>query len=198
MANTHKTVHDTINRVMHVRYKRRKVLPFMSSSRYTRDLLPELFRSLDFKVGAEIGVQRGKYSEKLCKGNPELKLHAIDPWKSYNSISQGTHDLRYAQAMKRLSPYNVNAIRKTSMEALNDFEDRSLDFVYIDGNHDYDYVCMDIIHWSKKVKSGGIIACHDYHTAQVGKAIDGFVYCHVIRPWYILQEALSTAYWVNP
>jgi len=194
----YKNVHKTIRRVMKVRYKGRKVLPFMSSKRYGRNLLPQLFKELDFNIGAEIGVQKGKYSELLCKGNPKLKLYSIDPWKAYNSISQGTHDARYEQTVGRLNPYNATIIRKTSIDALADFNDHVLDFVYIDGNHAFDYVVQDIIHWSKKVKHGGIIACHDYHDAQVGRAIDSYIYCHVINPWYMLQEAQSTAYWVNP
>jgi len=194
----HQDIHNTIRRVMKVRYRGRKVLPFMSSKRYGRSLLPSLFAELGFNLGAEIGVQKGKYSEQLCKGNPNLTLYSIDPWKSYNSISQGTHDARFNETVERLKPYNAKIIRKTSMDALQSFKDGSLDFVYIDGNHAYDYVCMDIIHWSKKVKSGGIVACHDYHDAQVGRAIDGYVYCHVINPWYMLQEAQSTAYWVKP
>jgi hypothetical protein len=38
------------------------------------------------------------------------------------------------------------------MDALNDFEDDSLDFVYIDGNHEFPYVAEDLFHWSKKVR----------------------------------------------
>ena len=53
-------------------------------------------------------------------------------------------------------------LRKTSMQALNDIDDNSLDFVYIDGNHDFLNVTQDIHYWLKKVKPGGILAGHDY------------------------------------
>ncbi len=36
-----------------------------------------------------------------------------------------------------------------------------LDAVFIDGNHDYDFVSADIKAWLPKIKSGGIIAGHD-------------------------------------
>lgn len=48
------------------------------------------------------------------------------------------------------------------MEALKQFKDNSLDFVYIDGNHDYQFVLDDITGWTKKVKMGGAVAGHDY------------------------------------
>lgn len=44
--------------------------------------LAMLFAELKFNVGAEIGVERGLYSEILCKTNPGLHLYSIDPWKA--------------------------------------------------------------------------------------------------------------------
>ena len=58
---------------------------------------------------------------------------------------------------------NVTKIRKLSMAAVNDFEDESLDAIYIDGNHRYDSVCNDINKWMPKLKNGGIISGHDYY-----------------------------------
>src|SRR3989338_11169389 len=46
-----------------------------------RDNLADLFKELGFKIGAEIGVYYGWYSEKLCRANPEMKFYAIDPWR---------------------------------------------------------------------------------------------------------------------
>ena len=81
-----------------------------------------------------------------------------------------------------------------------DFEDESLDFAYIDANHLYDYVCQDIIHWSHKVRSGGMVGCHDYgpHNCGVVMAVDGYTFCHNIHPWYVTFEPIPTAFWVKP
>ena len=48
------------------------------------------------------------------------------------------------------------------MKAIKDFEDNSLDFVYIDGNHDFVHFTNDMYWWSKKVRVGGIVSGHDY------------------------------------
>jgi hypothetical protein len=132
--------------------------------------LAVLFAELNFKKGAEIGVERGLYSEILCKANPKLHLYSIDPWKvsAYEPGIQGIYydqkmfDDFYKETKKRLKPYNCTIIRKTSMKAAGKFPDESLDFVYIDGNHDFVNVTNDIYTWSKKVRPGGIISGHDY------------------------------------
>ena len=69
-------------------------------------------------------------------------------------------------------------IRETSKQAEKKIKDCSLDFVFIDANHLYDYVKTDIILYKKKVKPGGIIAGHDYNRKSIShlhntcKAVD--------------------------
>lgn len=53
-------------------------------------------------------------------------------------------------------------IRALSHEVADLFADESLDYVYIDGNHAYDYVKLDLETWYPKLKKGGILAGHDY------------------------------------
>lgn len=87
------------------------------------------------------------------------------------------------------------------MEALKDFSDDFLDFVYIDANHEFDYCCPDIIFWSQKVRSGGIVACHDYfHHVRGGvvHAVNAYTASHNIQPWYVTREVFPTAFWVKP
>jgi len=130
----------------------------------TREVLAELFYDLGFAKGAEIGTHKGKYAEVLCSINRELKLYCIDPWLKYSNmhIKQDVQDMVYEEALTRLSNYNVEIIKTTSMNALGKFDDRFFDFVYIDGNHAEPYVSQDIDLWYKKVKPGGILAGHDY------------------------------------
>jgi len=131
--------------------------------------LSKLFAELKLNKGVEVGVDRGLFSETLCKDNPSLHLSCIDPWK-YDCFSEGNpyrlkqdyFDECYKEAVERLAPYNATIIKKTSMDALADFKDNSLDFVYIDGNHDFVNFTQDLHYWIKKVRLGGIVSGHDY------------------------------------
>ena len=176
---------------------------------FTRENLAKLFAEAGFNVGAEIGVESGAYSEVLCKANPNLYLYCIDAWKPYKGYMDyaycATLDKAYETAIKTLSPYGVDIIRKFSMDALQDIPDESLDFVYIDGNHTLQYVINDICEWSKKVKKGGIVSGHDYHhfkrSRQFGvvEAVNAYTQAYRINPWFttdIKKEGRSW-FWVK-
>jgi len=168
----------------------------------TRNELAELFGELGFKSGVEIGTRHGEFAEILCQKNKNLHLYCVDPWLNYSGfyLSQARQDRIYAGAVKRLQKYNTEILKMGSMDAVSKFADGSLDFVYIDANHDFDYVMMDIIKWVPKVKSQGIVACHDYHpfiNIGVIVAIEAYVRCHQINPWYITHELYPTAFWVQ-
>jgi len=130
----------------------------------SRSDLPRFFKEMGYKVGAEIGVYKGEFTEELCKTG--LKIYGIDPYITYQNYRKHPKELPYNEllenATKLLEPYDCTIIKKTSMEALSDIPDESLDFVYIDGNHSLPYITADIYEWNRKVKSGGVISGHDY------------------------------------
>lgn len=149
--------------------------------------LAEYFKEMDFKVGAEVGVWDGRYAEILCQKNPGVKLYAIDSWQPYEGYRDHKHKNRiasaYELAKERLAPFNVTVIKKFSMDAVADFEDGFFDFVFIDGNHYYDWVRDDIREWTKKVRIGGIVSGHDYYQTPSGNvgvitAVDEYVKEH--------------------
>ncbi len=163
-----------------------------------RDDLPQFFIEMGFKVGAEIGVYKGRFSEKFCKAG--LQIYAIDPWLVYYDFSnpdmQKRMEYLYACAIKSLTPFpNCTIIKKTSMDALEDIPDESLDFVYIDAHHIFRYVAEDICEWSKKVRKGGIVAGHDYfykgalnpaRLCHVAYVVDAYTKAFNIQNWYLL------------
>lgn len=61
-----------------------------------------------------------------------------------------------------------------SIEASKLFEDESLDFVFIDGAHDYESVKQDLEHWYPKIKTGGWLGGDDLHLSGVREATDEF------------------------
>ena len=144
--------------------------------------LAKHFAALGFTTGAEIGVCHGRYSEILCRTNPKLKLLAVDDWRG-NSTQRN-----YAIAYRRLRNLNVTIDRRSSMDAVGDVADESLDFVFIDADHKYISVCDDIREWSKKVRIGGIVSGHDYYESSglnmdVINAVDEYIAEH----GYVLQ-----------
>lgn len=146
--------------------------------------LAHLFKELGVKRGVEVGGQEGIYSEVLLQANPKLKLYGIDP-RTFS---------HYKTAVKRLTPYKgYTIVKKASMKAVKDFEDESLDFVYIDANPEYSYVFKDIVEWSKKIKKGGIISGNNYRRSvykntklHVVFAVNDYVREYKIKHWFIL------------
>ena len=68
----------------------------------------------------------------------------------------------------------VKDIKKNSWDASNDFEDESVDFIFIDADHKYESVVKDIQSWLPKLKKGGMMSGHDFTqpTAGVKKAVE--------------------------
>lgn len=133
----------------------------------TRRDLALLFHDLDFKIGAEIGVAAGQYSETIMSLNPQLKLYGVDPYEPYKGykdyVKLSTYDKMVADAHARLDKFpGYEFVQKYSLEAADDFADGSLDFVYIDANHSEPFVTQDIEAWTPKVRKGGVVAGHDY------------------------------------
>lgn len=157
--------------------------------------LAGLLNTLGFKVGAEVGVESGRYSKILCEANPGVKLYCIDAWEAYRGyrdhVSQDKLDGLMADARARTAPYDVELIKGYSMDVVKQFEDNSLDFVYIDANHDFQNVTNDIVEWNKKVRKGGIIAGHDYRRTKGGAVnhtvdvVQAYTYAHGIKPWFV-------------
>lgn len=152
-----------------------------------------LFQELNFTTGAEIGTEHGSYAEKLCRANPQLKLYCVDPYLAipyYEGYKEQEEVNTFYEAAKvKLSGHNCEILKMTSMEAVKKFEPNSLDFVFIDGNHHFEFVVNDIIHWSRIVKPGGIVYGHDYSDQfHVREAVNAFMGASKIAPWFILHR----------
>lgn len=163
----------------------------------TRQTLAAFFAHVGFKQCAEIGVESGRYAAELCNANPGMHLFCVDPWLRYGTyrthVSQEQTDAMLERARERLAGFNYTIIRKFSVEAAADIEDGSLDAAYIDANHAYEYVVADIAAWLPKVRSGGIIAGHDYARwnlsgmpCGVVEAVTGWTQAYHVAPWFLI------------
>lgn len=134
-----------------------------------QDVLIPYFGTEKNIVGVEIGVAAGDGSLTMLYFMPNLKIYCIDPWEHRDkegyeaSFSQEQHDRTFEIAKTRLGTYGDKAIliKKRSDDAVFDIPE-IVDFVYIDGHHEYTQVLRDIENYYHKVRSGGIIGGHDY------------------------------------
>lgn len=118
-------------------------------------------------VGAEIGVQYGVFSEKIAE-NYTGRVLCIDLWGD---------ETIYNEAKMRLSnPEKFKLYRADSLTIAEFLPDGVLDWAYIDANHHKKEVLADLEAWYPKVRSGGILAGHDYCTSdsdiEVIEAVD--------------------------
>lgn len=163
--------------------------------------LAELFAELGFTKGVELGVDRGEYSKILLDANPKLQLFSVDPWipdayepNTYINEPQEYFNKCYEETKQRLKDTNAILVRKTSAEALSDFDDGSLDFVYIDANHDFPNFTFDLHNWLKKVKVGGIMSGHDFayfsyrKFNHVKRCLQAYARCYRMIPIFICGD----------
>ena len=91
---------------------------------------------------------------------------SVDPYiPGYDDNDRNSEESKLIaakNAFARKFKDKVEQINKTSAEAVVEFEDNTLDFVYIDGDHTYEGVKRDILLWLPKIKTDGIIGGHDY------------------------------------
>jgi cephalosporin hydroxylase len=132
------------------------------------DLLKEIGLEFPNGKGAEIGTFKGEFAKEILQ-NWSGTLYMIDVWRPLgeeylDSSNHAAHSAAYSETMGNISGYEDRGImvRATSEVAADMFERESLNFVYIDANHAYDFVVQDIKLWYPKVKSGGYLCGHDY------------------------------------
>jgi predicted O-methyltransferase YrrM len=172
-----------------------------------RVTLAKLFKELGYCTGAEIGTYSGSFAITMSVNNPDCKLYCIDAWATYEGLNDYTdadylNDI-YQLVTQRLSKYkDIEIIRELSMDAVKRFEDESLDFVYIDANHEFPYVAEDIFYWAKKVKPGGIVAGHDYlqipredGLIQVKEVVHAYTEAFNIKTWFLVDSKERTQSW---
>ena len=132
-------------------------------------------------VCAEIGVWTGQFSIQILEVTEPSELTLIDPWDmiSAQPDADRSND-KHADAAFMSNMYadilrlygqlpNVRIVKGLSAPVLSGYPDGHFDWVYIDGNHLYDFVLKDIEISFAKVKSGGIIVGDDLFWKKDGR-----------------------------
>lgn len=122
----------------------------------------------------EVGCWKGRSSAYMAveinNSGKAIRFDCVDTWKGSETEEGHQQDKyvvtnslyeKFLQNVDRVK-HIVNSIRGYSVEIAKTYQDDSLDFVFIDGDHRYECVAEDIKAWLPKVKSGGILSGHDY------------------------------------
>ena len=163
-----------LNSLLSMPRQNRVAMSSVNSTEGLYFLIKQFFKP-DFtmvEVGSLEGVSTLLFA-KFCK-----KVYSVD-YYSYVTPPTGRipeHDAMFVEAEKLFIERtkdipNIVKIRKTSMEAVKDFEDESLDAVYIDAAHEEEFVREDIREWRKKLKPGGLLCGHDFWLPYIGKIL---------------------------
>ena len=129
----------------------------------------------------EIGSYMGESAMMFASTNLFYEIHCVEPFQgeeNYND-SQG-YDWEFIEnEFKTNTKFFDNIVlhKDYSYNIINDLEDKSFDFIYIDGNHEQHEVERDITLCLPKLKKDGVIAGHDYHKRWPGvmEAVDTLV-----------------------
>lgn len=171
--------------------------------------LPQLVKELGLpSIGVEVGVAEG-FSSKDFLENGLHTLYSVDAWTTLNQKGDGGyeqewHDKNYADAVARLNRFKDRSIiiRGLSQDVAANFEDESIGFLYLDGDHSYEGVKRDLEAWYPKVVKGGIVSGHDYMAGQYGvnQAVNEFANSLGVRVETIPENKSDDAgfYFIKP
>ena len=134
-------------------------------------------------IGVEIGTQSGINALNMLKNLSIKTLYLVDPYKfyEYRGRTEGAVDSdivqekHFQRAMDNLLRYKgyIKFIYLKSEDASRHIP-KGLDFVYIDGNHDYQFVKKDLFLYWRKVRKGGVMGGHDINHPGVFRAVAEF------------------------
>lgn len=153
-------------------------------------------------IAAEIGVFMGEHAYSMLQHIPQLeRLYLMNPYEVYEGYTdESLFPLLKGNveedAHKLLSKYNNRIVWIKEKFGPNQIHE-PLDFIYIDGNHDYEYVMWDLANSWEICRDGGIIGGHDYYDDRYGvkRAVDEYfaekrlpVYSKIIDWWVVKHQ----------
>lgn len=151
--------------------------------------LKEYYKDKHQLVGAEIGVYLGHNSYNICEQLSMKQLYLIDPYINMEDIERKAH--------KRMKKHDdkITWIKDLS-ENCHQTIPNNLDFIYIDGNHDYEFVKKDIELYYPRIRRSGIICGDDFNCSYLGvvRAVNEFVRGYHVQlqgsehDWIVIKE----------
>ena len=119
------------------------------------------------RIFVELGVHSGNSYNAFCQGADMLglntKCYGVDTWTGDDHAGHYDDSVysKLAAYHKKLYDNFSKLLKMTFDEALQHFEDGSVDLLHIDGCHRYEEVRHDFESWFPKMSDRGIILFHD-------------------------------------
>jgi len=141
------------------------------------------------EIGCHLGCSTAFLVVEALNSGKDITIYAVDLWDKESKWKAGPEDfLGYLGHMPNVVPLHMH-----SQEAVRQFADGSLDFIWIDGNHRYPGCWLDIRSWWHRLKSGGWMGGDDLNYHGVAKSVRLFFgeECVVDHPngaWARYQE----------
>jgi len=131
-------------------------------------VIPQENKPINYlEIGTFYGANLLSVEETYAK-HPESKLFAIDPWINYSDYSEykDMHDKIFETYMKNIENCSgknkITTMRGFSHEKIPELQDMFFDIIYIDGNHEPEYILEDAVLSFRKLKSGGYMIFDDF------------------------------------
>lgn len=132
------------------------------------------------EVGSWFGRSAAFMGVEIANSGKDVEFVCIDPWQDGGPDLVGTKfevktkDELYLSFLRNVEPVkdHIKPLRMTSLEAVNAFEDESIDFLMLDGDHNYPMVKREIQAYMPKMKKGGIISGDDYLWPGVTQSVE--------------------------
>jgi len=149
----------------------------------------------------EIGTSQGGHALQILQNLNIEKIYLIDPWIEYNDYLKSEPDSTQKRLNKNLEICKKRLAKyKDRVFFIKDFSDKAVksvpksDYIYVDGNHEHEYVKKDLKNYWPKVKKGGIFAGNDIQTLGVSGALIEFCYKNKLVPyikhvdWWVVKR----------
>ena len=139
-----------------------------------------LVAALKPKTLVELGTHGGgsyfSFCQSVIDNKLDTKTYAIDTWMGEKQAGFYSESL-----FKKVMDFNIEhfdnfstLMKMTFDEALNEFDDNSVDLLHIDGFHSYEAVSNDFRTWYPKLSKEAIVLFHDTHEIKPGFGVHQF------------------------
>jgi len=142
------------------------------------------------EVGSWLGRSAAFMAVEIINSKKKIKFDCVDLWNGigaekeydqFDKIKPILYDI-FSKNLESVKDY-YTPIKEYSDKAAELYKNKSLDFVFIDAGHEYEFIHADIKAWLPKVKKGGVIAGHDIYAPGVKRAAEELV------PGYIVKKS---------